>query len=234
MKKPSESTGPLRHCQEIYELKGIRTNGVQLIKLDNGDLKEVYCQMSDAGGGWTLIQRRQDGKESFERNWAEYANGFGSVTKDFWLGNSVIHRLTSAGERMELRLDVKFCDGQNYVIHYDKFMIESEKTNFSLVSIANPKYHDHWQFPPSELLFHNGNWEFSTVTDSSPENCVKHMGGGGWWYNACGTMVNLNGKFGCHQPYPEGNFMNFQGIKLMKKVFTVSMMLRPFNPTGDL
>ena len=39
-----------------------------------GDI-EVWCDMK--GGGWTTILRRSDGRTNFNREWSQYAKGFG-------------------------------------------------------------------------------------------------------------------------------------------------------------
>ena len=38
----------------------------------------VYCDTASGRGGWTVIQRRQDGSVDFNRDWVDYEDGFGS------------------------------------------------------------------------------------------------------------------------------------------------------------
>lgn len=38
----------------------------------------TYCDQSTGAGGWTVVQRRTDGSQEFNKNWQEYADGFGT------------------------------------------------------------------------------------------------------------------------------------------------------------
>ena len=41
---------------------------------------DVYCDNINEGGGWLVVQRRQDGSKNFNRTWVEYEDGFGKLT----------------------------------------------------------------------------------------------------------------------------------------------------------
>ena len=48
---------------------------------------EGYCDAVTDGGGWLVVQRRQDGSVDFNRGWTDYnEEGFGSLTGEFWYG----------------------------------------------------------------------------------------------------------------------------------------------------
>ena len=69
----------------------------------------VYCDQKTDGGGWTLIQKRgnsswADWAEDFQKTWIEYQFGFGNIAEDFWLGNEIIHEMTSTSLQ-ELRIE---------------------------------------------------------------------------------------------------------------------------------
>ena len=64
-------------------------SGIYLIKHfcgDNCTDVDAYCDTSNGGGGWLVVQRRQDGSVDFNRTWMEYEDGFGKLTGEFWYG----------------------------------------------------------------------------------------------------------------------------------------------------
>ncbi|XP_076089811.1 uncharacterized protein LOC143061166 [Mytilus galloprovincialis] len=45
----------------------------------------VFCEMEEHGGGWTVFQRRMNGKINFYRDWESYKTGFGNMNAEHWL-----------------------------------------------------------------------------------------------------------------------------------------------------
>ena len=73
-------------CFNFTFARGTDTPGVYL--LDNfcgyNRIKAAaYCGTSNGGGGWLVVQRRQDGSVDFNRSWGEYEDGFGKLTGVF-------------------------------------------------------------------------------------------------------------------------------------------------------
>ena len=85
------------------------------------------CRPEGNPGNWKVIQRRGDygePREDFNRNWADYKNGFGDHNKEFWLGNDQIHQLTKSGD-MKLRIELMAHDGRKAWAEYDNFRLVS-------------------------------------------------------------------------------------------------------------
>ncbi|MPC88946.1 Techylectin-5B [Portunus trituberculatus] len=95
---------------------------------------KVYCDMETAGGGWTVIQRRDDfgePRETFNREWDDYKHGFGNPEAEFWLGNENIYMLTNTDDHM-LRVELEDFDGNRRFAEYSTFKLHSEKDNYKL------------------------------------------------------------------------------------------------------
>uniref|UniRef100_UPI00398F10DA fibrinogen like 1B isoform X2 n=1 Tax=Pristiophorus japonicus TaxID=55135 RepID=UPI00398F10DA len=179
-------------CSEIYN-SGETTSGYYRIKPKPiAEPFLAYCDMSD-GGGWTVIQRRSNGKVNFNRGWDDYKSGFGLFQgrkDEYWLGNENIHQILAAGKYM-IKIDLTDWNGQKRHATYEKFRISDEKDKYRLTFGAyggdagdalSGGLMPHMQWSAS----HNG-MPFST----SDQDNDKYLQGScaqeskcGWWFNS--------------------------------------------------
>lgn len=52
--------------------------GLYVLAAGPGHPLVTFCDQDTGAGGWTVVQRRQDGAQEFNKKWQEYADGFGS------------------------------------------------------------------------------------------------------------------------------------------------------------
>ncbi|XP_059152134.1 fibrinogen-like protein A [Physella acuta] len=162
------------------------TSPRQLIRLYNGLV--VMCDTVTDGGGWTIFQRRITGDLGFNRNWAEYKEGFGDYGDgEFYLGNENIHCMTSNGV-YNMRTDVKWL-GNDYAFNFTGFRLANESKNYAfIVSSASPLvYGNH-----NNSLFSTYDRDNDPGTKSSCALAFKTA----WWYCAGCQHFNLNGVWG--------------------------------------
>ncbi|KAF3849293.1 hypothetical protein F7725_015790 [Dissostichus mawsoni] len=81
-----------KDCAEIL-LNGETTSGLYTISVGGEESQpiQVYCDMTTDRGGWMIFLRRQNGKLEFFRNWKNYTAGFGNMSDEFWLGDSMTY-----------------------------------------------------------------------------------------------------------------------------------------------
>ncbi|XP_061170672.1 fibroleukin-like [Saccostrea echinata] len=160
----------------------------------------VHCDMDTMDGGWTVIQKREDGSQSFEKNWEEYKNGFGTPKKNDWIGNDVIHQLTK-GKNSKLYVSITLANGSRLYELYAGFSIsnEAEKYRLFLAPTATGTLGDRMLNTGKSGADLSGMYFSTPDRDNdrwSGGNCAAKWKGG-WWYNACHDAF-LNGPW-----YPE-------------------------------
>ncbi|ELK35529.1 Angiopoietin-4 [Myotis davidii] len=210
-------------CAEIQSF-GANTSGIYTIHVANmTEPRKVFCDMEANGGGWTLIQRRANGSVNFQRNWKDYKQGFGDLAGEHWLGNELVHHLTSRAA-YSLRVELQDWEGNEAYAQYERFQLGSEGQLYRL-SLSG---YSGSAGPQSSLALEGTN--FST-RDADNDNCLckcAQMLSGGWWFDACG-LSNLNGIY-----YPAGRHLRklngirwhyFQGPSYSLRA--TRMMVRP-------
>ena len=163
---------------------------------------EAYCDTSNGGGGWLVVQRRQDGSVDFNRTWVEYEGGFGKLTSEFWYGLRALHCLTGQGG-WEMRMDIKLTNGTNIFLQYEQFKVTSAKDKYKLTVGG-------FQGTTTDPMAYHNEMNFTTRdsdNDKSSGNCAVSFSSGsydGWWHKGC-WRVNPSNYYN-HKEY--GIYLN--------------------------
>ncbi|KAM5309385.1 fibrinogen beta chain [Glossophaga mutica] len=208
-----------KECEEIVR-NGGETSELYLIQ-PHSSVKpyRVYCDMNTEGGGWTVIQNRQDGSVDFGRKWDPYKQGFGNTATnedgkkycgrpgEYWLGNDKISQLTKMGPT-ELLIEMEDWKGDKVKARYGGFTVQNEADKYQIsVNKYKGTAGNALMEGASELVgenrtmtIHNGMF-FSTYdrdndgwTNADPKKQCSKEDGGGWWYNRC-HAANPNGRY---------------------------------------
>ncbi|XP_028403045.1 uncharacterized protein LOC114525810 [Dendronephthya gigantea] len=178
------STVPLlRESCLDHMYMGERENGKYTVYPPGGKEMMVYCDFTTNGGGWTVIQRRNQGNTLFPSSEEAYNNGFGPVDGEFWLGNKKIHRL-GRGQMLAVVYEnstSSFYDLYNdfYVMHNSMLDI-SDRSGTLPAGILNTD-------SVGPLVF------VSSKASKHPSDCLKSLDGG-WWFRGNCDGENLNAE----------------------------------------
>ncbi|XP_070188645.1 microfibril-associated glycoprotein 4-like [Littorina saxatilis] len=169
-------------CRALYDL--CQEDRIYQLHLSHTNVS-ASCE-----AGWTVFHRRLNGQIEFFRNWANYSNGFGDVTGEYWLGLDAVHQMTSSGSH-ELSVDAEDWEGNTNTAIFSNFSVSSQDTNYTLNKVV---------FEGGELgdsLTYHGGAQFTTYdadNDLHGTNCAAGGGHGAWWYKSC-FRSNLNGRY---------------------------------------
>ncbi|XP_036000157.1 fibrinogen C domain-containing protein 1 [Fundulus heteroclitus] len=218
-----------RDCSGILG-SGVSQDGVySVFPTHEPDGFMVYCDMSTDGGGWTVIQRREDGSVNFFRGWEAYRDGFGTTTGEHWLGLQRIYALTRSGG-FELRIDMADFDNATAFALYSDFSVGLDSVNPE--EDGYPLTVDGYSGTAGDSLLKHSGMRFTTKDrdqDQSENNCAAYYQGA-WWYRNCHTS-NLNGQYlrGGHASYADGvEWSSWTGWQYSLR-FT-EMKIRPRRP----
>ncbi|XP_076063323.1 tenascin-R-like isoform X1 [Oratosquilla oratoria] len=127
-----ESSRP-RHCLDL-KVDGDSGRGVRMIypfSCCTNWVLQVFCDQETDGGGWTVVQRRDDlpPYQDFYRTWIEYEKGFGDLEGEHWLVLENIHHLTSHSLQ-ELRIDLADFDKATRWAKYGFFHVRDTSSKY--------------------------------------------------------------------------------------------------------
>jgi ficolin len=212
-------------CSDLLKRYSNSTSGRYFVRLINEDkVIQVYCDMQTDGGGWTVIQRRIDGSEAFTRTWNEFADGFGNLCTEFWLGNDNLASLTNA-KSYQLRIDLGDFNGQYRYATYNNLRIGTAAEKYMLMFTQ----HSYSGDAGDSLSYHLG-MRFSTYDNDndlhSTVNCAS-MFHGAWWYNSC-LDCNLHGIYNSTQNGGGVNWYSWLAGKYSLRFAEMKIRPQPF------
>ncbi|XP_052763265.1 angiopoietin-1-like [Mya arenaria] len=173
-------------CYDLHKQNQGLPSGVYSVSLWRSHVGiRVFCDMTTASGGWTVIQHRYDGSVDFYRNLYEYTHGFGDVSTEFWLGLSYIKEIADKGNTT-IRMEVSAADGSSAYEEWPEFRLGDAPTY--TLHVGGRGTGTAGDYERDFERYNNGS-DFT----AKGSFCGDEVHGG-WWYNGC-TYINLNGEY---------------------------------------
>jgi len=214
-----------RDCYDIKHADPLSPSGIYRIypEFNRPQGFLVRCDQVTDGGGWTVIQNRENGAQDFYQKFDSYVDGFGNLEQEFWMGLQLLHELTRVGN-FELRFDLSDFDDKKAYATYKKFSV-GDGDGYVLNFDKNSYFGD-----AGDSLFSHHQMRFSTndkdQDSSTTVNCAEEYTGA-FWYHAC-LHVNINAQYlngDNDQPSKGMTWYAFKGESYSLK--TTQMKFRP-------
>ncbi|XP_051859885.1 fibrinogen-like protein 1 isoform X1 [Drosophila albomicans] len=218
--KTKELQDEITASKQASSCFGNLTN-IQTLRVPIIHTMTVPCEsnLPEAGGGWTVIQRRKDGSVNFNRPWSEYREGFGNLHGEFFLGLEKIHLLTQS-QPHELFIFLGDFFNETRYARYSNFVIGNELEFYELKVLGN-----YSGTAPDSMQPHIHKM-FSTPDRYNHTNirCAKDYSSG-WWFSKC-YRSNLNGMYVYSDNDKDVNGIEWRSWKSRPMKFA-QMMIRP-------
>ncbi|XP_028162551.1 ficolin-2-like [Ostrinia furnacalis] len=216
-------------CHEI-QMQGFNVSGIYKIKPEDMEPFYVLCDLTTAGGGWTVFQNRFDGSQDFYKTWSDYKHGFGNLAGEFWLGLEKLNYLTNQ-KLYELRVEMETQRGQEAYAGYSVFTVGPEHEGYRISTLGT-----YYGTAGDSLAYHAGQ-KFSTLdmdNDEWKDGACASEHGGAWWYKEC-DKSNLNGKYATATDEHRGQSIYWISFKAPNSPLSkTKMMIRPLPASKPL
>lgn len=160
---------------------------------------------------WIVFHQRTNNASfcNYNRSWAEYRVGFGSIDGNFWLGLEPVYQLACAGGyRLRMEMQVAY-NLQWYSVEYDSFVLGNETMGYAIhlgacsgdacdpfESGTNTSTQNHMPFTT---------WDRNNHPVAGVTNCGLGAGAG-FWFNACSfVLLTSNSAHRCKSIPPVGS-----------------------------
>jgi len=183
--------GPVMQYKDCHDLwlAGHAESGVYSI-VRGMEMQPVFCNMT-LYGGWTVIQRRMDGTQDFDRDWKDYSKGFGSVYGEYWLGLETIRWLTHS-RIYKVAFIITDWNDKKRIVNYDQFLVYGQEYVLSVKGFSGNEKDDMIS-ASNGMPFRVRHQDRSTSINANA-GCTATRRSGWWFPPNCG-QANPNGPY---------------------------------------